>query len=165
MPNKTIWDNQDGLSVGFGERTVDNNSWSVTTVDGVTTAVAVVNAVDILAAGAARDAAKVAPNSPVLPKGTVFVDAEITTLVGTTSGGNLIFGAAGVDPDGTYTLNQGSATANTAWDVANDTVRIASTLGAITEDSKLFFFHAGVAFTAGQARFTVRYRVPQTVAI
>ena len=167
------WFNQDGLTVRFGPRALndDEDVAQQSSTMGVTQEVEI-NVPDFVALvddDAANAAAGEYVNAALIPAGafiesaTVFVD----TLATGTAGDDLLVGAYTIDPatgllvvedvDGFINATDGDLANLTAGNVITGTgVLVGAT---VTGDVVVAAVQAGTAFTAGAARVRVEYRV------
>ena len=167
-----VWDNDDGLVVGFGTRSVTrapnrmNDEGPLQSIhmdfdwaDLPTTSVAATD--DQLVHG------------PTIPNGAVLVSAHLTVLEAFAGGTSITFGvynadtAAAVDADG---IIQAEVTADidAVGDIVNYTIANAGASGAGADIGTVVATTAGVkvagfatgTFTAGKATLEVKYQVP-----
>lgn len=171
MARGSTWTNSDGLVVGFGAHTKDNDIPVVTSGGGsVKTMVMQIIGVDLPDTYAATDTA---PQSARIKRGSTIVDAVFVVDVAFTSGG-----AATLDI-GTWSIGKATevvdvangidaAVALTAIDAVGKTVQCDGTLvnGTIpvgaTCDSDVVIApsYNTAAFTAGKGTLTIQYIEP-----
>jgi hypothetical protein len=171
MGRDSTWTNQDGLVVGFGPHTVDND---VAGVYGGTKKVLSVE-YDLADLSDTFAATTVKPQDPRIPRGSYITRATIQTLVAATSGGaaTLDVGTWGVglatevvdDADGLVadvTIAEMTSIGEThvcdgALILASDGVGVGATSNS---DVVIAPSYETAVFTAGRIRLTVEYTVP-----
>jgi len=174
MARGNTWTNSDGLGVGFGTHTADNNVPAVfKSSDGKVTVTAEFTLADLPDTFAAANRS---PQEVVIPRGSVITEAFLHTMVAPTSAG------------GTATLDVGLWGTNDVVDVADGIVADASITemgaigaalrcdGALILDAATTQASAGAtansdvviaasyetqAFTAGVVRLVLTYIPPQ----
>jgi len=85
MSRNTVWENSDGLAVGFGTHSADNESSSVTAEGEVVT---VKQEIDLTVLADAATALTASPQAHVIPRGSFLMDATIQTVIAATSSGS-----------------------------------------------------------------------------
>ena len=171
MSRGSTWTNEDGLVVGFGTHTEDNN---VAALRGGTekTLEMEINLADLPDTFAATNKD---PQAVVIPRGSVFTEGYLTTLVAATSGGagTLDIGTWGVglttevvdDADGLVadvTIAEMTSIGEVhVLDGALIATAGTTAAGAISDsDVVIAPSYETSAFTAGKVRLTVKYIVP-----
>jgi len=155
------WLNQDGLFVGFGTRTVEQNTGAKISTSGQEQEIRVkVKGTGVKTAVAAGDL----ENSAVIPAGAFVLSAVLRVDAAFTSGGSATFNA------GTYNADTKAAVAATglisAQAVAGLTLGATITgAGAVVGTRITAPVNVGVnfgvaAFTAGEGTLIVKYIVP-----
>lgn len=171
MARDATWTNSDGLVVGFGTHSVDNNVAAVRggTEKTVEMEITLADLPDTFAA------TNVDPQAIIIPRGSVFMEGYITTLVAATSGGaaTLDIGTWGVDA-GTPVVDDADGL------VADVTIAEMTSIGEVHVLDGALIATAGTTaagaisdsnvviapsyetavFTAGVVRLTVKYIVP-----
>lgn len=104
MARNELWQNQDGLAVGFGTHTEDNDVAAVVSSDGRVVAKVEVTGVDLSDTYSATD---FKPQEIVMPRGTRIIRASFQVLAAFTSAG-------------AATLDIGTFTKGLATDVVDD---------------------------------------------
>ena len=171
MARDATWTNSDGLVVGFGTHSADNNVAAVRggTEKTVEMEITLADLADTFAA------TNVDPQAIIIPRGSVFTEGYITTLVAATSGG-----AATLDI-GTWGVNASTPVVDDADGlVADVTIAEMTSIGEVHVLDGALIATAGTtaagaisdsdvviapsyetaAFTAGVVRLTVKYIVP-----
>ena len=181
MARDSTWTNSDGLVVGFGTHTVDNNVPGVYKgANGVTTMIAEYDLADLPDTFAATN---VPPQAARIPRGSIIRNVLVQAIVGATSGGSatLDVGLWGVglatevvdDADGLCVDIPVAAIANIG-DVAVGYGALVAFDGTGTEDDKglavagatsnsdcvLAPSYETAVFTAGRVRIIVSYVEP-----
>lgn len=171
MSRGSTWTNKDGLVVGFGTHSEDND---VAAVMGGTKKVLVAeyDLVDLSDTFAATD---VKPQDPRIPRGSYITRAVVQTLVAATSGGaaTLDIGTWGVglttevvdDADGIVAdISIAEMTSIGETHVCDGALILASNgvgVGATSNsDVVIAPSYETAVFTAGRIRLTVEYTVP-----
>ena len=172
MARNATWTNSDGLVVGFGTRTNDNDIAGVVGGSGAvkTMVVELKDATGLEAVGSVTTAS-INPQSVMLPRGSRILEASFTATVAFTSGGSgtLEIGthsAAAVDDDPN---GIDAAIAKTALDAIGASVGCDGALvggvttagAASTSDVHVTFAYGTAAMTAGAGVLTLRYIEPQ----
>lgn len=171
MARANTWTNSDGLVVGFGTHTEDND---VAAVSGGTKKRLEVE-YDLADLADTFAATNVKPQDPRIPRGSYITRATIQTLVAATSGGaaTLDIGTWGVglttevvdDADGLVadaTIAEMTSVGEThvcdgALILASDGVGVGATSNS---DVVIAPSYETAAFTAGRIRLTVEYIIP-----
>lgn len=171
MARGSTWTNSDGLVVGFGTHSEDND---VTALYGGTEKTLVVE-YDLANLADTFAATNVKPQDVVIPRGSVFVEGYITTLVAATSGGagTLDVGTWGVglttevvdDADGLVadvTIAEMTSIGEVhVLDGALIATAGTTAAGAVSDSNVVIApSYETAAFTAGRIRLTVKYIVP-----
>jgi hypothetical protein len=174
MSRGNTWTNSDGLVVGFGTHSEDNEVASVYRgSDGIVTVVQEIDMALLPAFGSESRTAY--PNASgqehVIPRGSVFLGGEITVLVACTgASADADFGTWGAVVDDSNGLKDSVLVATVAN--VGDTLILDGDLIADSDDSGLAVAGAvsnsdvvitgsyTTAYTAGRVRLTVRYRPP-----
>jgi len=175
MARSSTWTNSDGLVVGFGTRTLDNDVAAVVGGSGaVKTAIVELSDATALEAVGSLTAASFPPQSITIPRGSRILEAtfQVKTAFTTAASGALNIGTNSGRVDGAYTADDengiDAAIAVTALDavgavVACDGALVAgvTSCGAnSTTDVQLCFGYTTGVFTAGAGILTVRYIEP-----
>ena len=171
MARDATWTNSDGLVVGFGTHSVDND---VSAVRGGTEKTLEVE-YDLVDLADTFAATNVKPQDVIIPRGSVFVEGYLTTLVAATSGG------AGTLDIGTWGVNASTPVVDDADGlVADVTIAEMTSIGEVHVLDGALIATAGTtaagaisdsdvviapsyetaAFTAGRVRLTLKYIVP-----
>lgn len=174
MSRANTWTNSDGLVVGFGTHSEDNEVAAV--YQGSNGIVTVVQEIDMASLPAFASESRTAyPNASgqehVIPRGSVFLGGEILVLVACTgAGGDADFGTWGAVVDDSNGLKDSVLVATVAE--AGDVLILDGDLIADADDSNLAVAGAvsdsdvvitgsyTTAYTAGRVRLTVNYRPP-----
>jgi hypothetical protein len=171
MARGSTWTNKDGLVVGFGTHTEDND---ITALYGGTEKTLVVE-YDLANLSDTFAATNVKPQDVVIPRGSVFTEGYITTLVAATSGGagTLDIGTWGVglttevvdDADGLVadvTIAEMTSIGEVhVLDGALIATAGTTAAGAVSDSNVVIApSYETAAFTAGRIRLTVKYIVP-----
>ena len=165
-----VWDNKDGLVVGFGTRDV-TRAFARKNDEGALQSIYMdFDWVDLPETSVAATDDQLV-HGPVIPSGAVVVSAHLTVVEAFAGGTSITFGmynadtAAAVDADG---LIQAEVTADidAIGDIVNYTIGTtgASAAGAdvgtiVAVDTRIAGFATGT-FTAGKAALEVKYLVP-----
>lgn len=170
MSRGSTWTNSDGLVVGYGTHTKDNDVAAVTSERGsVKTLVMEINGTSVPTSWAA---ANVSPQAVVIPRGSIITKSTFQVVVPFTSGGaaTLSIGTYGGTAYTTTDVAAGidSAIALTAIDAIGETVQNDGTLVAgtiavgATADTECVvgYTYGTAAFTAGKGVLTVQYIEP-----
>lgn len=170
MSRGSTWTNSDGLVVGFGAHSKDNDIAAVTSERGsVKTLVLEINGTDVPSSWAA---ANVKPQGVVIPRGAIITKSTFEVVVAFTSGGGatLSIGTYGGTAYTTTDVAAGidSAIALTAIDTIGETVQNDGTLvggtvpvgGTADTECVIGFTYGTAAFTAGKGILTVQYIEP-----
>jgi len=171
MARNATWTNSDGLVVGFGTHTADNNVGAVSAEGPIKTLVKELPDATALEATSAVTVASIAPQEVVIPRGSRILEAsfQVITAFTTSASGALDIGthsAAAVDDDPN---GIDAAIAVTALDAVGAVVACNGALvggvtsaGAVsTSDVVVTFSYDTGVFTAGSGILTVRYIEPQ----
>lgn len=176
MSRGNLWENSDGLAVGFGTHSEDNDVAAVVGGTGaVKTAVVTLKAATALEAITALTVASFPPQTITIPRGSRILEAsfQVTTGFTTAASGTLNIGTNTGRADGAYTADDengiDAAIAITALNaigavVACDGALVAgvtSAGAAATADVQLCFSYSTGVYTAGAGVLTVRYIEPQ----
>ena len=176
MARKALWENSDGLAVGFGTHTADNDVSSVVGGEGaVKTAVMTLTDATALEAMTALTVASFPPQGITIPRGSYILDAnfQVTTGFTTSASATLAIGTNTGRVDGAYTADVeagiDATVAIAATDAIGAVVACDGTLvgGVIscgatsTTDVQLCFSYNVGVYTAGAGVLTVRYIEPQ----
>lgn len=176
MSRENLWENSDGLAVGFGVHTVDNDVPAVVGGSGaVKTAVAYLKDATALEAVGSLTVASFPPQGIIIPRGSRILEAsfQVTTAFTTSASGALNIGTNTGRVDGAYTADDengiDAAIAVTALDAIGAVVAcdgalvggVTSCGAAATSDVQLCFGYTTGVFTAGAGVLTVRYIEPQ----
>ena len=168
MSRENTWTNSDGLVVGFGTHSEDNDIAGVRggTEKTLEVEITLADLPDTFAA-ANRD-----PQEIVIPRGSVFVEGYLTTLVAATSGGagtldigtwgtgNVVDDADGLVADVTIAEMTSIGEVH-VLDGALIATAGTTAAGAISDsDVVLAPSYETSAFTAGKVRLTLKYIVP-----
>lgn len=171
MARDATWTNSDGLVVGFGTHSVDNNVAAVRggTEKTVEMEITLADLPDTFAA------TNVDPQAIIIPRGSVFMEGYVTTLVAATSGGaaTLDIGTWGVDASTPVVDDADGLVADiTIAEMTSigevhvlDGALIATAgttaAGAISDSNVVIApSYETAVFTAGVVRLTVKYIVP-----
>lgn len=168
MSRNELWSNADGLSVGFGTHSSDNDISSV--YGGTRKTVSVeITLLDLSDTFAASDRF---PQEIIIPRGSIFIRGYLQTIVAATSGGSatLDIGTWGtgdvVDVADGLAVDVSIAEMTTIGEVfVLDGAMLSSdgttSAGAVSDsDVVIAPSYETQAFTAGKVRFTVEYLVP-----
>jgi len=171
MSRNATWTNSDGLVVGFGTHSEDNNVPAVTGTGSVKTLVVALPDATALEAVGSVTTASIPPQSVLIPRGSRILEAsfQVTTAFTTSASGALDIGthsAAAVDDDPN---GIDAAIAVTALDAVGAVVAcngalvagVTSCGAASTSDVVVTFAYSTGVFTAGAGVLTVRYVEPQ----
>lgn len=174
MARDATWTNKDGLVVGFGTHTADNDVAGVLGPGPIKTAVKVLPDATALEAVGSLTIASFKPQDIIIPRGSRILEAsfQVTTAFTTSASGALNIGTnKGVSGAVTADDENGidAAIAATALDAVGAVVACdgalvggVTTCGATsTSDVKLCFGYTTGVFTAGAGILTVRYIEPQ----
>jgi len=171
MSRNATWTNSDGLVVGFGTHSEDNNVPAVTGSGSVKTMVVELPDATALEAIGSVTVASIPPQSAVIPRGSRILEAsfQVTTAFTTSASGALDIGThsiAAVDDDIDGIDEDIAVTALDAVGavVACDgsLVNGVTTCGAVsTSDVVPTFGYATGVFTAGAGVLTIRYLEPR----
>lgn len=170
MSRQSTWTNPDGLVVGYGTHSKDNDVAAVTSERGsVKTLVMEINGTSVPSAWAA---ANVQPQGVIIPRGSLIKRSTFQTVVAFTSGGaaTLSIGTYGGTAFTTTDVTTGidATVALTAIDaigetVVNDGTLVGGTIpvGATADTDVVVGYNYGTAaFTAGKGILTVEYIEP-----
>ena len=170
MSREATWTNSDGLVVGFGTHSVDND---VAAVRGGTEKTLEVE-YDLATLSDTFAATNVKPQDVIIPRGSVFVEGYLTTLVAAT-------GSSSTLDIGTWGVNASTPVVDDADGlVADVTIAEMTSIGEVHVLDGALIATAGTtaagaisdsdvviapsyetsAFTAGRVRLTVKYIVP-----
>ncbi len=170
MSRSSTWSNSDGLAVGFGTHTKDNDVSAVTSERGsVKTVVMEINGTSVPSTWAA---ANVQPQGVLIPRGSIIVDATFQVVTAFTSGGAATLnigtygGAAFTTADDIDGID--AAVAVAAIDAIGETVQCDGALvnttvavGATADTDVVLGYNYGTAaYTAGKGILTVMYIEP-----
>lgn len=171
MARNATWTNSDGLVVGFGTHTNDNDVAGVVGSGAAKTMVVELKDATALEAVGSVTTASINPQSVMLPRGSRILEASftVTTAFATSASGTLEIGthsAAAVDDDPN---GIDDAVAVTALDAVGATVACNGALvggvttagAASTSDVHVTFAYGTGVFTAGAGVLTLRYIEPQ----
>jgi hypothetical protein len=167
-----VWDNKDGLVVGFGTRSPTRSSFRMNNTEGYQSIFFDFDWADLpVTSVAATDDQLV--HGPAIPNGAVLLSAHLQVVEAFAGGTSITFGvynadtAAAVDADG---IIQAEVTAdiNAIGDIVNYTIANAGASGAGADIGTVVATTAGVkvagfatgTFTAGKALLEVRYQLP-----
>lgn len=170
MPREQTWTNKDGLIVGFGTHTADNN------VPAVTSEVGAVKTMQMLITGtllgSTASATGIPPQSVRIKRGSIIQASKFVVQTPFTSGGSatLTIGTYKADDVSTVDDDDGidATIALTAIDAAGETVVNDGALvngtvpvGATSDSDVQIVAHYGTAaFTAGVGILTITYIEP-----
>lgn len=172
MPRQNTWTNSDGLVVGFGTHTSDNNVPAVTSEVGAVKTLTVLVTGTSIESAASITAASFPPQAASIKRGSLIKRASFQTVVAFTSGGaaTLNIGTYKTNTPATVDVAGGisSALAITTIDAIGENVNCAGTLvnaaipvGATSDsDVQIVFGYGTAAFTAGSGILTVEYVEP-----
>jgi hypothetical protein len=175
MSRNSLWENSDGLAVGFGTHTSDNDVPAVIGGSGaVKTAQVELSDATALEVVGSLTVSSFPPQGIVIPRGSRILEAtfQVKTAFTTGASGALNIGTNSGRVDGAYTADDENgidvAIAVTALDaigavVACDGALVAgvTSCGATsTTDVNLCFGYTTGVFTAGAGILTVRYIEP-----
>jgi hypothetical protein len=173
MPRDSIWSNQDGLEVGFGTHTADNNVAAVVGGTGpIKTLVVELSDATSLEALASLTSASFNVQDARLPRGSRILEASFQVTTGFTTGDSADL-EIGTNSVVDFTADDESgideAVAVTALNAIGASVAcngalvngVVSAGAASTSDVFISFSASTGAFTAGAGYLTVRYVEPQ----
>lgn len=160
MPRGNLWTNADGLVVGFGTHTVDNETSAKPSVKGLIQQVSLKIVGENLKDAAVPDALQAA-NSVTIPAGSLIKSAVLIVTETFTSGGSAVLDI------GTINASTGTIVDDDGIDAAID-VAVLTANADITGDGaqvgavvavpvKLYASYDTAAFTAGEATLVVEY--------
>ena len=176
MARESLWENSDGLAVGFGTHSEDNKVAAVVGGTGaVKTAVMMLEDATDLEAITALTVASFPPQSITIPRGSRILEAtfQVTTGFTTAASGVLNIGTNTGRADGAYTADDEDGIdvdiAITALNAIGAVVAcdgalvggVTSCGAAATADVQLCFSYKTGVYTAGAGILTVRYIEPQ----
>ena len=170
MPRGNTWDNQDGLEVGFGIHSEDNNVAAVTGDGALKTMVLELPDATTLEVSASVTAASIPVQSAIIPRGSRILEASfqvITAFTGATA--NLDIGTHSVaavedDFDGIDSAIDVLVLDAVGATVVCDGPLVAGVVSAganSTSDVVITFSYDTAVFTAGAGTLTVRYLEPR----
>ena len=175
MSRDTLWENSDGLAVGFGTHSSDNDVPAVIGGTGaVKTAQVELKDATALEAVGSLTVASFPPQGITIPRGSRILEAtfQVKTAFTTSASGALNIGTNTGRVDGAYTADDengiDAAIAVTALDAVGAVVAcdgalvagVTSAGAAATSDVQLCFGYTTGVFTAGAGVLTVRYIEP-----
>lgn len=175
MPRQATWSNSDGLIVGFGTHTVDNQVPAITSNIGAVKTASFVIQGTLLEDIGALTAASLYPQGFVIPRGSKIQRATLTPSEAFTSGGaaTLTIGTVKWDAVGTVDDLDGidATIAITAIDAIGESVLcdgalvngtvVTSICGNVSNtDVRIVAGFGTAAFTAGKALLTIEFIVP-----
>lgn len=169
---EAVWDNKDGLVVGFGTRDVTRSSYRVNNTEGYQSIFFDFDWADLPTSSVSATDDQLV-HGPAIPNGAVILSAHLKVVEAFAGGTSITFGvynadtAAAVDADG---IIQAEVTADidAIGDIVDYTIANAGASGAgadigtvvaTTEGVKVAGFATGT-FTAGKGLLEVRYIVP-----
>lgn len=176
MSRNSLWTNKDGLGVGFGTHSEDNEVPAVT--QGHNGEVTVVTEIDLknLLTTATGSSYPGSPQSHVIPRGSIFLRGNVQTLVAPVgAGGDFDLGTWSRgktteefdDPNGLVDALLIAEIANVGDVALLDGVLIAdeadpdlAVAGAVSDSDVIITGEFDTVFTAGRIRVTVSYRPP-----
>lgn len=175
MARDNTWSNPDGLVVGFGTHSVDNNVSGVVGGSGaVKTVQKYLPDATALEVVGSLTASSFEPQDIIIPRGSRILEAtfQVTTAFATSASGALNIGTNTGRVDAAYTADDengiDAAIAVTALDAVGAVVAcdgalvggVTSCGAAATSDVQLCFGYTTGVFTAGSGMLTVRYIEP-----
>lgn len=174
MPRNATWTNQDGLVVGFGTHTEDNNVAGVYGSGPIKTAVKYLPDASDLEVVGSLTVASFSPQDIIIPRGSRILEAtfQVTTAFATGDSGALNIGTNTGLVDSAFTADDENgidvAIAESALDAVGAVVAcdgalvggVTSCGAAATSDVQLCFGTTTGTFTAGSGLLTVRYIEP-----
>lgn len=161
MARNSLWANKDGLSVGFGTRTVVTSGSSRAKTHGLTEKIFLVFRGEDLADAVAATG-DMMDHAPVIPNGATILSATLKVTEAFTSGGSAVLDLGLYDKDGSVVDDDGidAAVAVAALtlgaEIACDGADV-NTVVATTGGVKLGASYDTAAFTAGEAVLEVEY--------
>ncbi len=161
MAREEIWENADGLAVGFGTRTVTQNSGSKTGTPGAVEEV-VLNISDAtLLSDTVSSTDDAIVQGVVIPADSLLLSAELFVTTAFTSGGSAVLDIGVYQTDGTIVDDDGVDAAIAVASLVDNFV-VSPCDGALVgtvlaNDSKIAASYDTAAFTAGAAKLVVRY--------
>ena len=176
MSRNVLWENQDGLAVGFGTHSEDNDVSAVVGGSGpIKTAVYALPDATALEVVGSLTIASFKPQDIRIPRGSRILEAsfQVTAAFTTSASGALNIGTNSGRVDGAFTDDDengiDAAIAATALDAIGAVVACDGALvGGVTSagansttDVQLCFGYTTGVFTAGAGVLTVRYIEPQ----
>jgi hypothetical protein len=167
-----VWDNDDGLVVGFGNRSTTRSSYRVNNTENYQSIFWDFDWSDLPTTSVAATDDQLV-HGPAIPNGAVIVSAHLTVTEAFAGGTSITFGvynadtAAAVDADGIIQAEV-LADIDAVGDIVNYTIANAGASGAGADIGTVVATTAGVkvagfatgTFTAGKALLEVRYTVP-----
>lgn len=171
MPRQNTWTNSDGLVVGFGTHSSDNNVPAVVSEAGSVKVLTVLVTGTSIEASASITAASFPPQAAIIKRGAIIQRAKFVTVVPFTgSSSTLNIGTYAVNTPGTVDDLDGidATIALTAIDAIGETVvcdgaLVNGTVGVgatSNSDVQIVFGYGTAAFTAGSGILTVEYIEP-----
>lgn len=168
---EAVWDNKDGLVVGFGTRDVTRSSYRMNNTEQYQSIFWDFDWSDLPVNSVAATDDQIV-HGPAIPNGAVLISAHLTVLEAFAGGTSITFGVYDVD-GGTVDADgiiQAEVTADidAIGDIVNYTIANAGASGAGADIGTVVATTGGVkvagfatgTFTAGKALLEVRYQLP-----
>ena len=159
MGKNSYWSNDDGLVVGFGTRTTENNVGGALNTGGDIEGQVVLDITDATALTDSDEPTNYIQGAKI-PANSHIRDAVLVVDTAFTSGGSAVLDLGTVKSDGTFSDDDGIDSAIAVGSLTADTVIDcdgAQVNTVVTEDLWLTATYDTAAFTAGTAKLYVTY--------